>query len=362
MNKAKRDWSSNMEPFDHNERGHFSQYNESNRYFLNSEEPTVYIPPLSRGSQISGKPSSVFQWLVSWRVFTLYLILLIVIVSIDAAYTYVRTNSCSPVSNKRVTVNGSIDFAPFVQDIARGYQKKCLGASISVNASNLPQDSLNGLQQVEKGTIDIGTSDVFADPYQNPGLNDYQVGVVIFALVVNNDVDITNLTTEQMIRIYSGDITNWQSIGGKQSLNIILISRPPSSIIRVAFERYLLGGIETVSGPQSLISDTSDSIAQAIQEQPGAIGYVPLYYAKKYNLKVISIDNNSPLNEISVEKNVYPFWDIEHMYTKGAPEGTVKDFIEHMFSSDVRQLLKQDGYLSIDDFSRNVLLIHVSKE
>ena len=279
----------------------------------------------------------------------------------NALFTYSRVNSCYLLPDSHITINGSTALAPLLTDVAHDYQQKCPTSRVSVNAGNLPQGSLNGIQQVEQGSIDLGTSDVFANPTQYSDLRDYQVAVVVFAVVVNKDVDISNLTTDQIRRIYSGDITNWGELDqSRENLNVVRISRPPTSGTRATFEKYILGGVETVTGPQSLVTDTSDTVAKSVQTLSGAIGYVSLYYANKYKLKVITIDGYSPTNESLVRNGTYNFWNIEHIYARGSVSGLAQSFLTHMFSQEAKKIVNDDAYLSILDFSRDELARHIS--
>lgn len=87
------------------------------------------------------------------------------------------------------------------------------GASITVNGGG----SLTGLADVEQGAVRIGDSDVFAqveNPTRYVDLVDHQVAVVIFAVVVNPDVRVTNLTEPQIQEIFTGQITTWDQVGG----------------------------------------------------------------------------------------------------------------------------------------------------
>jgi phosphate transport system substrate-binding protein len=151
---------------------------------------------------------------------------------------------------------------------------------------------------------------------------DKQVAVVVFVLVINSNVaGVSGLGTDQIRAIYSGGFTNWSQVGG-QNLDIVRISRPATSGTRASFEKYILGGIETVSGPQSLVRDTNEAVAQNVEKTKGAIGYVSLYYAKQHKLKILSIDDYAPTidgytqNLALVNKSTYGFWNIEHMYIK----------------------------------------------
>src|SRR6266487_2189701 len=82
-----------------------------------------------------------------------------------------------------ITASGSTALAPLVQAVAKDYEAKCSGASITVNLGG----SKTGLSQVESGAVQIGNSDIFRTSAQ-ADLVDHQVAVVIFGLAINSKV------------------------------------------------------------------------------------------------------------------------------------------------------------------------------
>lgn len=251
-----------------------------------------------------------------------------------------------------VTASGSTALAPLVQPVAKDYQAKCSGASITVNLGG----SKTGLSQVESGAVQIGNSDVFASKTQSD-LVDHQVAVVIFAVAVNSKVTgVTNLTTDKIKGIYSGSIKNWSQVGGP-NLPIVVISRPASSGTRATFQQYILGGPETIKGPSSLTSDSTGTVIQNIKSTDGAIGYVALGPAKKANLNLLSIDGNAPEAE-PVKSNTYKFWNIEHMYTKGKPTDLAQALIDYMLSTQGKQEAANLDYVPLTDMSSSAVQAH----
>jgi phosphate transport system substrate-binding protein len=123
-----------------------------------------------------------------------------------------------------ITASGSTALAPLVKAVATSYQGKCPGATITVNLGG----SKTGLQQVESGAVNIGNSDVKANSATQSDLVDHQVAIVIFAMIVNKGVGVTNLTTDQIKGIYAGTTTNWSQVGGG-NMPIVVVSRPASS-------------------------------------------------------------------------------------------------------------------------------------
>ncbi|HXZ03877.1 MAG TPA: substrate-binding domain-containing protein, partial [Ktedonobacteraceae bacterium] len=195
------------------------------------------------------------------------------------------TFTCVPGS---ITASGSTALAPLVKAVAQSYESKCSGATITVNLGG----SKTGLQQVQSGAVDIGNSDVPADPATQSDLVDHQVAVVIFAMIVNKDTKVTNLTTQQIQGIFSGTTTNWDQVGGP-NLPIIVVSRPASSGTRATFQKFILGGPEKVTGPESLTTDSTGTVITNVSQNAGAIGYASTGPAvKNGTVTLTSIDGN----------------------------------------------------------------------
>jgi phosphate transport system substrate-binding protein len=252
-----------------------------------------------------------------------------------------------------ITASGSTALAPLVKAVATSYQGKCSGATITVNLGG----SKTGLQQVESGAVNIGNSDVAANPATQSDLVDHQVSVVIFAMIVNKSVGVTNLTTAQIQGIYAGTTTNWNQVGGG-NIPIVVVSRPASSGTRATFVKYINGGPEKVSGPSSLTTDSTGTVITNVAQNNGAIGYAATGPAMKVSgVTIISIDGNAP-TAANVENNTYKFWNIEHMYTKGPATGLSQAFIDYMTSPDAITLSQQQDFVPITQMSPAAITAH----
>lgn len=227
-----------------------------------------------------------------------------------------------------LTASGSTALAPLVQKVAAVYQGRCSSAHITVNLGG----SKTGLSQVEAGSVGIGNSDIFASSTQTD-LVDHQVSVVVFGIILNAKLGITNLTTAQIQGIYAGTYTNWKQVGGPD-IPMVVVSRPASSGTRATFQQYILGGPEKVAGPASLTTDSTGTVITNVAQTTGAIGYAATGPTQgNSGVTLISIDGNAPTASL-VESNTYKFWNIEHMYTKGQPTPLEQALLDYMESSD----------------------------
>ncbi len=204
-----------------------------------------------------------------------------------------------------------------------------------------------GLKQVADGSVDIGSSDVFAETKltaeQVANLIDYKVCTIAFAAVVNNDLGVKSLTTEQLIDIFTGKITNWSEVGGPQE-KITLITRPESSGTRATFTAEALQGNQEVKG--SIETDNSGELLETVKSTKGAIGYLAFSYTVgDYEGLVtkIAIDGVEATQE-NVYNGSYNVWGYEHMYTAKDADPLATAFIEYMMSSDFASEIEKMGY------------------
>lgn len=252
-----------------------------------------------------------------------------------------------------ISASGSTALAPLVKAVAQKYESRCSGATITVNLGG----SKTGLAQVEAGSVDIGDSDVPANTQTQSDLIDHQVAVVVFGIIVNKDVSLTNITTAQLKQIYAGQVTNWSQIGGP-NLPIVVVSRPASSGTRATFTKYILGEPETVSGPASLTTDSTGTVITEVGQIKGAIGYAATGPVRgNSNLTLLSIDGVAPTS-VNVESNTYKFWNIEHMYTKGQAKPLAQALIDYMTSPDGKGVAAQQAFITITDMSSAAISAH----
>lgn len=241
------------------------------------------------------------------------------------------TNDKKELSGSILAV-GSSALQPLVEQASRSFMDENPKVSIQVQGGG----SGTGLTQVSGGQADIGNSDVFASEKLDAGpaeeLVDHQVAVVGMAAVINPEITVDNLTKDQLVKIFTGEITNWKDVGGADQ-KIQIINRPSSSGTRATFEKYALG-TKTEDLQGAIQEDSSGTVKKLVKETPGAIGYLALSYLDE-SIKAVKYEGVEP-TEDNVANGTYPVWAYEHMYTKGEPSEIVKAFLDYMLSDEVQ--------------------------
>lgn len=244
-----------------------------------------------------------------------------------------------------ITAAGSSALKPLVDDAADMFAEKYPNVAITIDAGG----SGEGLKQVSEGTVNIGNSDVPAedklDAEKAAELVDHQVCVVTMAPIVNNDVyeaGVTDLSRDELIGIFTGEIKNWNEVGGPDE-DIVLVTRPTSSGTRATFQKYALDGNEEASNA-AMETDDSGVLLQNVKDTQGAIGYVALsYLTGDAGVSTVAIDGVEPTLENTYSGD-YPVWTYEHMYTKGEPDEVTKAFIDYIMSDEYGEQMETLGY------------------
>src|SRR5689334_599908 len=163
-------------------------------------------------------------------------------------------------------------------------------------------------------------------------------------MVTSPDVaGVTSLTTDQMVQIWTGAVTNWKDVGGPDE-PIVLILRPASSGTRATFKKIVLGGADEATG-QGLTEDSNGAVTDAVAATPGATSVIGLGYYEQSKDKVTGLQLDGVDATVDhITDGTYKLQAFGHMYTKGDPTGLTKSFLDYMLSPEIQGQLVPSLY------------------
>ena len=195
-----------------------------------------------------------------------------------------------------VATDGSTSMEKVIGALGEAFTNANSGISFTYN----PTGSSSGISAVSDGSCDIGLSSrALKDEEKAAGLTETILAYDGIAIIVNPANPVSDLSLEQISAIYTGQITNWNQVGGNDAA-IVLIGREAGSGTRDGFES-ITSTKELCQYRQELTS-TGDVIA-TVASNPDAIGYASLS-AVKDSVKAVTV-NGVAAGEDTVKNGTY---------------------------------------------------------
>jgi phosphate transport system substrate-binding protein len=234
---------------------------------------------------------------------------------------------------------------------AEQYMKKSPGTAIQVTGGG----SGTGISALINGTTDICEASRAMSAAEKENLRErYKTeGVEIpvardgLSVYVNASNPTQTLTMDQLRLIFTGKITNWKELGGKDG-KIILYSRENSSGTYVFFKEHVLKNADYAQRAQSMPGTAA--VVNAVAREKNSIGYGGAAYAKGIKVLPIKKDDSTPAVKPDlghVQDGTYPLSRPLFFYVRNTPAGDIKSFIDWVLSPQGQEIVTKVGYFPI---------------
>ena len=238
-----------------------------------------------------------------------------------------------------VATDGSTSMEKVIGVLGESFMETNPDVSFTYN----PTGSGSGITAVSEKRCDIGLSSrALKDEEKNSGLTETVLAYGGIAIIVNPENAISDLSIEDIAKIYTGEITNWKDLGGADA-EIVVIGREAGSGTRDGFES-ITGTSEKCVYRQELTS-TGDVIT-TVSQNPDAIGYASLS-AVKDTVKALTVGGVAP-TEDTVKDGSYvvqrPFVLVTR--TDEKLNDAAQAFFDYATSADAVELIAKAGAVS----------------
>lgn len=200
-----------------------------------------------------------------------------------------------------------------------------------------------GIESLSKGSVDIGNSSRNLKPEElSNGCVENVVALDGIAVIVDKNNGVTDISSENLKKLYTGEIKNWKELGGADEA-VVVIGREAGSGTRDAFEE-LLELKDKCDYAQQL--DSTGAVLAKVASTPGAIGYVSLDVIDESVLSV-SIDSVEA-NEQNILAGKYLLSRPFVMATKGdvsSQNELVQKWFEYVNSEKGKEIIKKVGLI-----------------
>lgn len=243
---------------------------------------------------------------------------------------------CSGSKSGSVSTDGSTSMEKVIGILSEKYMEENKGVTVTYN----PTGSGSGIKAAQDGTCDIGlASRYLKDEEKAEGLVETVLAYDGIAIIVNTENTVANLTVEQIAKIFTGKITNWKEVGGKDG-EIVLIGREAGSGTRDGFES-ITDTKDACQYRQELTS--TGAVITAVESNPNAIGYASLASVKD-SVKAVSVGGIVP-NESTIKDGSYAIQRPFILVTKDGVKlsEASQDFFDYITSDGAKSLISEAG-------------------
>lgn len=238
-----------------------------------------------------------------------------------------------------VTLAGSTSMEKLANAMNEAFMEKY--PSISATAEFTGSSA--GIESLAAGSVDIGdASRALSDDEKGQGIVENIVAIDGIAVITDTDNTITDIKSEDLAKVYTGEITNWKDLGGKDE-QIVVIGREAGSGTRDAFEE-LMDVKDSCKYAQEL--DSTGAVLAKVAATPGAVGYVSLDVLDD-TVNGLQINSVEPTEE-NILAGTYVLQRPFVMATKGEiseQSEQVQAYFDFINSEDGQNVIKSVGLI-----------------
>ena len=238
-----------------------------------------------------------------------------------------------------VTLAGSTSMEKLANAMNEAFMEKYPSVSATAEFTG----SSAGIESLAAGSVDIGdASRALSDDEKGQGIVENIVAIDGIAVITDTDNTITDIKSEDLAKVYTGEITNWKDLGGKDE-QIVVIGREAGSGTRDAFEE-LMYVKDSCKYAQEL--DSTGAVLAKVAATPGAVGYVSLDVLDD-TVNGLQINSVEPTEE-NILAGTYVLQRPFVMATKGEiseQSEQVQAYFDFINSEDGQNVIKSVGLI-----------------
>ncbi|MBL8511435.1 MAG: phosphate ABC transporter substrate-binding protein [Betaproteobacteria bacterium] len=252
-------------------------------------------------------------------------------------------STTSHAAESKLVMTGSSTVAPLAAEIAKRFEQQNPGVRVDVQSGG----SGRGVNDARSGVANIGLVSR-ALKAEEQDLKSFTIALDGVAVIVHKSNPIKMLTREQIIAIYTGKISNWKEVGGRDQTITVVNKAEGRSTLELFAGHFQLKNSDIKA--QVVIGDNPQGI-KTVVGNPGAIGYVSIGSAEfeveqGAALKLLPLDGVAATTD-NVRNGKFPLSRPLNLVTKGEPAGLARQFIDFARSPKVLDLVKEQYFVPL---------------
>ena len=246
-------------------------------------------------------------------------------------------------AQEKVRLCGTGDSQELLRTLGAAFEKTNPGVSVVVPDS---VGSDGGIKAAAAGECDFGrVARPLKDQEKELNLSYKVFSFSPIVFVVDPASAVDNLSSKQVVDIYSGKIVAWTEIGGKGG-KIAVINREAKDSSRGELNKHV-EGFKAIENPVGTTAVKTPEAVDLLSKTPGAVGYLPAAMAKGLTLKVVKINGVAP-TAANVAQGAYVIASPFGLVWKGELKPAANRFFQFLKSSEGKKIIIDFGTVPAD--------------
>ncbi|MDW8518342.1 phosphate ABC transporter substrate-binding protein [Priestia flexa] len=243
-------------------------------------------------------------------------------------------------SNYTLAISGSTSVGPLAEKLAAKYEEK---NNINIEINQIGSSA--GITNATSGVSEIGMSSRdLKEEEKATGLKEHIIAYDGIVVITHPTNKVKNLSTEEVKKIFTGEITNWKELGGGD-MEIVVVSREDGSGSRDAFQE-IVGYSSGELIKNAIVASGNGNIKTTVATNKHAVGFVSFEYIDE-SVATLNINGVQPTADNVLQQKYSlsrPFLFVNKQETL-SEEG--QKFIDYILSPEGQKIASDAGVIPL---------------
>ncbi|MGV0106721.1 ABC transporter substrate-binding protein [Nostoc sp. DSM 114160] len=243
----------------------------------------------------------------------------------------------------KLVLTGSSTIAPLAAEIGKRFESQHPGARVDVQSGG----SSRGVSDARQGVANVGMVSRALKPEEND-LKTFSIARDGVTVILHKDNPVKSLNDKQVVDIYTGKVTNWKQVGGKDGAITVVNKAEGRSTLELFTHYFKLKNTDIKA--QVVIGDNQQGI-KTVAGNPNAIGYVSIGSAENSAANGVAIKllpvNGIAATTANVQNGTFPISRPLNLVTKTQPQGLTKAFLDFAQSQQVSDIVQKQNFVVV---------------
>lgn len=248
----------------------------------------------------------------------------------------------APVGSAVASDGPSIRFSCSAQlfDILQDQTLEAFSRATGINVDLNISSSEAALFRIYNSVSDVaGTAERLYFPKGEYGYIESQICKAPIVVITHPDTAVGNLTCDQLRDIFSGKIITWEEVGGAAGDMIVVVPDKHTA----AYRNFSQLALKRFDINYSIMTYRSTMVIEVVRHIPGSISFITKgANSRDAGVKILKVDG------IAHTEENYPCYQIFSLVSRGAPQGSVKAFVDFIRSNETAAMLRDNGIFPIE--------------